>query len=104
KSVGGEGVVEHAHKAILQFLLQIDQYVAARDEIEPGEGRVFDEAVGGEHACLADVGSRVILGTALDKPLGETLRRKAGGFPPIAARASDGDGIGVDVGTEDYDG
>ncbi len=50
------GIVEQRHHRLLQAVVEIDQEVAAGEEIHPGEGRVLHEAVAGEADQVADLG------------------------------------------------
>ena len=50
-----EGVVEKRQQLVLQFRLEIDEQIAAADQIELGEGRVLDQVLRREDHHLADV-------------------------------------------------
>ena len=43
-----QGIVEDAADLLLKLAIEIDEQVAAGDEIEPGEWRVLEQAVAGE--------------------------------------------------------
>ena len=47
-AAGAQGKVENVEDVVLSFLGQVDEQVAAGDEIEPGKGRVPQEIVRGE--------------------------------------------------------
>ena len=49
-----QGVVEDRNDPVLQIVVQVDQQVAAGDQVDAGERRVADQAVGGEGAEFAD--------------------------------------------------
>src|SRR5512134_1320779 len=48
ETVGDQSVVEDAADLLLKLAIEIDEQVAARDQIEPGEWRVLEQAVAGE--------------------------------------------------------
>ena len=53
ESVRVERIVERFARQLLQFAIQVDQNVAADDEIEPRERRVLEQAVTGEQHQIA---------------------------------------------------
>ena len=52
-AAGDERVVEQLEHAALEPALEVDQQVPARDQVEPGERRVLEQAVRGEQDPLA---------------------------------------------------
>ena len=50
KTAWVQGVVKRLHHPVLQLGIEVDQDIAAGDQIEPREGRIFDNAMRGERA------------------------------------------------------
>jgi hypothetical protein len=48
EAIGVQGIMEDAADLLLKLAIEIDEQVAARDEIEPREWRVLEQAVAGE--------------------------------------------------------
>lgn len=99
-SPGRQRIVKIPDDPVLQGLIEIDQHIAARHEIQLREGRVFDQAVGREHAQLADfLGDAIVAfngGEPALQPFGRNpLQRSA-----IAAGARGRDGTLIDVAAE----
>ena len=102
-----EGVVKAGDEPLLLFAFQIDQQVAATQQVELGEGRILDHAVHGKHHFLAD--ELLHLETAafirfLDEELAQALRRHIlGDIGRVVAGARRGDGVVVEVGGENLE-
>ena len=47
-------VLEHGQHVLLKHGVEIDQEIAATDQVEPGEGRVPSDVVAGENALVPD--------------------------------------------------
>lgn len=60
---------------VLDFRLQIDHQVAATEQIEPGEGRIFDDILCGEHHHLADEFFHAVAAVLLHEELAKSFRR-----------------------------
>lgn len=54
-AVGQQREVEQRDQAVLKLRVEVDQQVAARDEVKPRERRVLDDVVLGEDAHLAQL-------------------------------------------------
>ncbi|GJE69431.1 hypothetical protein CHKEEEPN_0959 [Methylorubrum podarium] len=96
--------VEDRDDAALQLGVEIDQQVAAGDEVEAGEGRILDDAVLGEDAHLPHFLDDAV-GVALPheparEPLGADVAHDRLG---VAGRARRREGPAVEVGREDLD-
>ena len=92
--------VEKRDELLLQFRAQVDQHIAAADQIEFGKGRVFDDVLLGEHQQVTD-GFIDAIGAANGfggEKARQAFGRKIGGDAGrIAAGAGGGDGPAVDV-------
>src|SRR3954470_24107792 len=53
KALAAQRPAQHAERAVLELALEVDQHVAARDELHLGERAVGRQAVIGEHDRLA---------------------------------------------------
>ena len=53
-AAGDQRIVEDRDHPVLQSAVQIDQQIAAGDQVDPGERRIADQAVRRERAKLAD--------------------------------------------------
>jgi len=67
--------VKIAHDQILQVLSEIDEDIAAGDQIEPRERRVLDETMGGEYAHIAHLRHRAVGLADFGEPFIEAFRR-----------------------------
>ena len=101
EAAGAQGVVERLHQAFLQVVVQIDQQIAARDQVHPREGRILDHAVRREDAHFADLLDHAPVLAVLAEPALQPFRRDAGQWCPIASGAGTADRLVVDVGGED---
>ena len=95
--------MERPHDAVLQLAVEVDQDIAARDQIEFGERRVLDQAVLREHAQVANLLDGAICIAVFGEPALEALGRKARRQLLEAPCPSDSNGVGIDVGAEDHD-
>lgn len=93
-------IVKRLHQPILQVGLEVDQQIAAGDQIEFREGRILGDAVSGEDAHLADFPHRTALLAVLGEPALDALARDAFELLRIARRARDRHCSIVDVGAE----
>lgn len=97
-----EGVVKHRDEPALQLRVQMDEHVAAGDEIQVQERRVIDHAVPREDAHLSDLACDLVRGPVLPEetppPLGRNALDGVGGVP---ARTRLGDRLPVRVGRDD---
>src|SRR5262249_53587928 len=96
-----EGIVEHRNELLLQLRIQVDEQVAAGDQMKPEEGRVADQAVLGENAhppyLLCDlIGGPVSREEACEPP----RRNVLGDVGRVAGLAPFGDRLDVDIGGE----
>ena len=96
-------VVEQGHELFLKVGTQIDQQVAATDQVKLGERRVLEHILLGKHQHVADalvnaVGTAVGLGGEKAR---QAFRREVGGDAGrIQSGAGSGDRPAVDVGGE----
>ena len=67
ESAGLESELEETEDALLRGWVQVDQKVPARDQVQPGEGRVLDQVVGSKQDHLPQVGADDELLTLLDE-------------------------------------
>ena len=86
-------VVEERDHALLQDRSQVDEHVAAGDEIEMGEGRILGDVLPGEHAALADPPPHLEVMVGLFEVAAQALGADVGG-----------DALGIDAGTGTVDG
>ncbi len=104
KTARVQRVVEQGNELLLQVPAHIDQEVAATDQVELGERRVFDHVLLGKDQHVADafvdaIGAAAGLGR--EKPR-QPLRRDVGGDAGrIEAGAGRGNRLAVNVGGED---
>ncbi len=97
-------VVEDGDQAVLQLGLQVDQHVAARQQVEPAERGILDQALRREDAELADFLDQMVLVAdhseiALEVGFGHAGRDAFG----IDAATRHAERDLVDVGGEDLD-
>src|SRR5260370_37192783 len=88
-----QGEVKQRDYPVLQRRVEIDEQVAARDQVEPGERRVLDEVVHREDAHLAHVlGDAVAIAVLHEKALEPLGRYAAGDRLGITSSGSHDDG------------
>ena len=97
-------VMKHRHEPLLQLLVEIDQQIAARDQIDAREGRVADYAVRRKDAevphVLAQRVADAVAGKKTLEPLwADVLQHRRG----VARRARYADRRIIDVGREHDD-
>ena len=93
--------MKQRHEPVLQLRVQIDQQVAAGDQVELGEGRILDQVLHGEDGHLADVLADAIGAVVAGEVALQTLRRDiAGNALRVAAVARRFDGVVVQVRAE----
>ena len=86
----------------LQFRGQVDQKIAADDEIEPGKGGVHDDVLGGEGHHRPDLLADPVGLPILDKEALEAFGGDVGDdVGRVAPEAGLGDGVRVEVGGKD---
>src|ERR1051326_9374757 len=77
-----ERVMKHRHEPLLQLLVEIDQEIAARDQIDAGKRGVADHAVRRKDAEVPDIlAQRVadaIAGKKTVEPLWRSEERRVG--------------------------
>jgi hypothetical protein len=97
-TAGPERKVERLDDALLNRSVEVDQQVAARDQIQVRERRILDHVVMRKQQPLAELAPHVILGAdSLEKPLQTFLRHiRDFGFG-IKSLARDGDRFFVEV-------
>src|SRR5207302_7649240 len=69
-----ERVMKHRHEPLLQLLVEIDQEIAARDQIDAREGRVADYAVRRKDAEVPHVLAQRVADAVAGKNTVEPLR------------------------------
>jgi len=96
-----EGEVEQADQPLLDLLVEVDQQVAATDQVQLGERRVADQVLGGEHHRLAhrlvDTVALLLVGEEALQARRCEVRRDALRIDPGAGLLQ---GVEVDVGGE----
>ncbi len=89
---------------LLDLRLQVNQQVAATDQVQFREGRIADQVLLGKHHRLADLLVDPVGVLAFDKELPQTLRRDVRGDAfRVDAGPGERQGVLVDVGGEDLD-
>ncbi|KAF1067959.1 MAG: hypothetical protein GAK45_01524 [Pseudomonas citronellolis] len=96
--------MEHLQDIGLHRTIEVDQQVAATDQVQLGERRVAQQVVHGEQHMLADFLLHPVAGLLLGEVLAQALRGhvrqdRLG----VGAAAADGDGMLVDIGGEDLE-
>jgi len=104
KAVRVQRIVEDAAHLCLKLAFQIDQQVAAGDQVDPDEGRVLQRAVAGEQHDVAHLlADAVVLAFPGEVPLQPPRKRRprwrADNGPPGSCQRPF-----VEVGREDLDG
>ena len=99
---GAQRVVEQAHHLALDLAVQVDEQVAARDQVQLWEGRVLDEVVRGEDAHLAHLFAHAVLALLpREEAFQAFLRHVLADALRIAALPGDIHGVAVYVRGED---
>ena len=96
--------MEKGNEFFLQFRAQIDEQVAATDQVEFGERRVFQHVLLGKHQHVADAFVNAIgatVGLDGEKSRQPFRREVCGDAGRVQAGARGGDGPAVDVGCEE---
>jgi len=68
--------MEDRKDAAMDATVEVDQNVAAANQIEAGEGRVSGDIVAGKDAVLAKLFSDLVLAIGLGEKSGEAVRRE----------------------------
>ena len=101
-AAGVQGVVEQTVHVLLDIGLEINQQVAAHDEVETGERRVLDQVVDGKETHLADFLRDLVHVIVPDEESLQALRRDVlGDAFGVAAVARELQRLVVDVPGED---
>ena len=99
-----EGIVHDRQHLGLQRRAQVDQHVAAADQIHPREGGVLDQVVRGKDAGVADHFADLVTGINFDEVFVQKFRRHAGHFMRVVnALAGLLDRLFANVGAKDLD-
>src|SRR5689334_23923269 len=75
ESVWFERVMKSGHRLLLQTRLEIDQQVAATDQVHPREWRIADHILPREYDALAQWFDDAIAALLLDEKAAQPLRR-----------------------------
>ena len=78
-AAGTETVVKQRNEFLLHFRRQVDQQVAAAQDVQLGEGRVHDEVLRRKDHHLADLLAHPVAVFFLDEEPAQPLRRHVGG-------------------------
>ena len=97
-------IMKYRQQLLLQLLVEIDQQIAARDQVDPRERRIADHAVRGEDAQVAHllaerIADAVAAEKAVDPLWADILQHRR----RIACRPGNGDRRVVDIGREHDD-
>ena len=95
--------MECLHRPVLQLIVEVDQHVAAGDQIKPREGRILDDAVHREGAQLADLRPQTIIVAFIDEPPFQALGRNARHGSPVGGPSGDPDRAIINIGAENLD-
>lgn len=99
-----EAVVQHREDAALQVGVEVDEHVAAADEVEPGEGGVAGEVVLDEDAQVAHALPDPVAALGRVEEAGQALARHiAHGGRRVDAGAGRVDRLGAQVRPEELD-
>ena len=91
--------MEGGDQPVLQRRLQVDHQVAARQQVQPGEGRVLDDALHREDHALAHLLADAVAGVLPHEEALEALwRHVQRDVVRVQADAGEGDGVVVEVG------
>ena len=100
-AAGIQAVVKQRHELLLHLGRQVDQQIAAAQEIQLGEGRIHDEALRGKDDQLADLAGHPAAVLILDEEPAHALGRDIrGNVFRIDARPGLVDRVLVQVGGE----
>ncbi len=103
-TVGIERKAEQIHRFFLQHRLQINQHIAAGNQINIGEGRIFQQVVRRKHHHFPNVAGNMKIVIFALKILAQQMRRQisddAFRVHPIAGALH---GVTIDIGGEDFD-
>ena len=100
-----QGVVKDRQQAFLQIRIQIDHQVAAGEQVEPGERRVFDEVLRREDRQLADFFADAIGAVVVRKiPVQRRGRNIDADTTGILSAAGSIHGFAIQIGAEDLHG
>src|SRR6266852_197412 len=75
EAVGIEGVMENRHHAVLQAGAEVDQDVAAADQVQFREGWIVGDIVAGEYAGIANVLMDLEAGVRLGEEVAQAFVR-----------------------------
>ena len=104
ETVGVQGIMEDAADLLLKLAIEIDEQVAARDEIEPGEWRVLEQAVAGEQDRVPKLSLGPVVVSLPREKAAKTLLADVGlDRDRVSALASNGKPTGIQIGTENLD-
>ena len=93
--------MEDAADLLLKLAIEIDEQVAARDEIEPGEWRVLEQAVAGEQDHVPKLSLGPVVVSLSREKAAKTLLADVGlDRDRVSALASNGKPTGIQIGTE----
>src|SRR5262249_30101847 len=96
-----EGVMKEGDDLPLQFWPQVDQQIAAANQVHTRKWRVFLHALHGKDDHLADLLADLVGAVIFDKEALQTFWRNVGGnVVRVYAKAGPLDGLVVDVGGE----
>src|SRR5512142_2666847 len=73
-----EGVLQDRPHLLLQYVAEVDQHVAATNEVQLRERRVLGEVVPGKHTRLTDVLHNLITALRSGEETRQSLRRDMG--------------------------
>ncbi|MGC4120345.1 MAG: hypothetical protein QM765_38340 [Myxococcales bacterium] len=97
--------MEQRDELLLQLAREVDEQVAAGEQVELGERRVHDDVLRREHHHLADLLADPEAALLLDEEAAQALGRDVGGDAVrVDAHACPVDGLAVEVGGEDLQG
>ena len=93
-----QGQVENRKQILLQHVLEINQQVAAGNEIQLAKGRILEYIMLGEHDCTANVGIDDVFIALAGEILAETGQGNLlNDIVPVNAAARNGNGILVQI-------
>ena len=102
KAVAAKRVMEAGQHPLLEGRVEIDEDVAANEQVESGDGRVGDEVVDAEHDRAADVLADAPTRGFLHEPgLEEIGRQRFDLLPRVDAAPREAHGLLVRIGAED---
>ncbi len=99
---GTQAVVKQRKQPALQANIEVDQQVAACDQVELGERRIEQQVVVGKQHSIANVGIDLEVGSMIGEEARQSLGRdRFANRGRILAAACRGDGIHAQIGGED---